>query len=193
MLKKKQSETGVSSLAVDRAWDEAAAHFKNIAAMIPSSFWVSGLSERTGANRLALLREKTRAQALKVVLDRLSPTELRQFQTLAFVNFEQASASLRINVISSISLPVGLLVFFNQIFPGELAALLEGATAVSAWIGLSTALAGLILNMWFCYAGVHQARDLYHLTLIESAARGVNAPAVGETEDDPEPDVSELY
>ncbi|MEM8772890.1 MAG: hypothetical protein AAGD92_14680 [Pseudomonadota bacterium] len=192
MLGTKPAETKSALSSVDKAWDEISVHFRNSAALVPSGFWFSGLSERTAGNRLAILRGKQRAKAASRILGALTSAELREFQTLAFVNFEQASASLRVNIVTSISIPVGLLVIFNQVFPGELAALFEGPTSFPAWAPIIAALLWLLLNMCFGYAGVHQARDLYHLTLIEAAQRGVEKSDHIETKFDLQPDVSEV-
>ncbi|MEL7488819.1 MAG: hypothetical protein AAGJ87_16600, partial [Pseudomonadota bacterium] len=81
----------------------------------------------------------------------------------------------------------------NQIFPGRIGQIIDSIEPLAFFSGFGVSITFLLASMWYCYAGVHQARDLYHLTLIEASRRGAPPPSPTVDDDIPEPDVSELY
>ena len=193
MIQSATSRTAESRDRVDEAWSAAAIPFANLRAMRPSGHWFTGVGERTGAMRLQRLRSHKKAESLRDLLAPLSQAELRRFLTLAIVNFEQAKGAMRLNLIANISVPVGFLIIMNQIFPGHIGALIDRLSLIEFYVGFGLAVTLLLASMWYCYAGVHQARDLYHLALIAASDAG-GAPIQTSADDgDPETDVSELY
>ena len=180
MAKKAKSKAIVTPFtceAVGSAWRAAEKVFANRRAMRPSAAHFYGLVERTHPNRMGKLLNAQKARAVSDIFQKLDDRQLGQFRTMAFVNLEQATSAMRLNVIGNISIPVGFLVLVNQLLPNRLGLFISEIGAEALLFICSVVLALLVVTMWYAYAGVLQARDLYHLTLIETARRGDVSPA----------------
>ena len=175
------------TLDLDAVWDEATALYANRRGMRASGAWAVGMSARAHGGRLAQMRARPAAKRVRHLLEGLSNRDLRVFHARAAINQEQAVAATRLTVLANVSVPLALVLLVGELAPGiwdwvfrneepsivvmSLAGLIGGLTAVGAVI-------------WYAYAGVHQARDLYHLATLEMARRGL-APTIGGGEQDP--------
>lgn len=166
-------------------WKEAARLYANRSGMRVRRSWLSGVGERVGFDRLGTVTRRPVAKRVNERLGGLSDADMRVFHAYATVNLEQASGALRLSLIVNVSLPVGLILLLNALLPDGLAGLHVVRTASDAgwlyWtISLSLLLAVVAALVWYCYAGVHQARDLYHLSSIELARRGLAGAALSD-------------
>lgn len=164
----------------DDLWQDASAQFSNLRGMRPRRSWFSALSVGASRNRLQKLKNSKDAETLLPKLAALSDGEFSVFRSYSQVNLEQAEAAVRLSLIANVTIPVGLLVIANQFFPGIIQGVVK-ETGVEAMLGgfLSAALVLFVL-IWYCYAGVFQARNLDHLTTI-AAARRLGADGTGTT------------
>lgn len=159
-------------------WPEIARAFSNRAFMRASPSWLSGLADRAGASRLQRLQATRPAKALKRLISGLDPVQLQRLLVYSEVNQEQATSALRLTLIANISIPVGLLVLFNQVLPGSIQAFVATLPEIAIVAPLVAVISLLVGVLWFAYAGVDAARDLNHLLRLKLADAG--RPAGGE-------------
>ena len=172
---------------VERVWRDAVRLYSNARGMRPQATWFSGVASRTSPRRVEALRRSSAARRLEALIVPLNSAAPRRLEALAAVNVEQASAALRLTLIANISLPVGSVLLFNQLFPGTVTTLIESSSPSSVILALSMMAALMLAALWYSYSGVRQARDLLHLILIaRSGATLDHAGAVGG-EDAPAP------
>ncbi len=164
-------------------WAEATSLFSNVRGMRPRRSWFTGLSVGAGRHRLERLTRSKAAGKLMPRILALPDAEFAVFRTYVQVNFEQAQSAMRLTLIANITIPVGFLVIANQFFPGLVQDFIDFTSLDATLIALGTAGAALCLAIWYCYAGVFQARDLAHLTAIAAAKRGAD-PQTGVNGDD---------
>lgn len=166
-------------------WSKATRLFSNASGMRPRLSWLTGLSIDTRANRLQRLLKQNRAAALGDILAELNERDIRRFHHYADVNLERAAAAMRLNLVVNISAPIGALVIVNQLFPQLIPYFVDeyGMDAIIA--GALGALSLLLLSIWYCYAGVSQARDLKHLSDLYRADRDSRRRRRDEFNDDP--------
>ena len=173
--------------SADAVWAEVSALFSNVRGMRPRKSWFTGLSVGAGRHRLERLTASKAARTIMPRIEALSDSGFALFQTYVRVNFEQAQAAMRLTLIANITIPVGFLVIANQFFPGLVQDFIDFTSLDATLIALGTAGAALCLAIWYCYAGVFQARDLSHLTAIAAAKRGAD-PQTGVNGDDMDTD-----
>ncbi len=164
------SETKLHPTA-DTVWRKATELFSNLRGMRPRSSWLTGLSVGAGRERLKRLTNSKGAQTLMPKLEALPDSEFAVFRSYAQVNLEQAQAAVRLSLVANITIPVGFLVLVNQFFPGSVRSLVAYVGADAMLLGLLSAGSLLFFAIWYCYAGVFQARNLEHLTMIAAAKR----------------------
>lgn len=150
-----------------------------------SPSWLSGLGSRAGASRLDRLQATSPAKKLKTLIDGLDRTQLQRLLVYSEVNHDQALSALRLTLVANISIPVGMLVLFNQFLPGSIQTFV--ATQPTILLPVMIALAIVVSILWFAYAGVDAARDLNHLLRLSLAQAA--GPA---GEDDEAPDTLEM-
>lgn len=166
-------------LTADGLWNEATELFSNFKAMRPRSSWLTGLSVSAGRGRLERLKTSKPAKALLPKLDALPDDEFSVFRSYAQVNLEQAESAVRLSLVANITIPLGFLVVANQFFPGIVRSLVDYTGADAMLLGLVSAGTLLFIAIWYCYAGVFQARAIDHLTTIAAARRGLDANGGG--------------
>lgn len=165
------------TLDLDDVWTEAAKLYANQRGMKLSRAAWAGLPERLLPDRLAKLTGKQSAKRVSHLLSLLSDSDLRLFHTRAAINVEQAVAAIRLFLIFNISGPVGLVVLITALVPGGTldAFFSSPGRLLGGLVGVAIAVPFLTWMIWFAFAGVHQARDLYHLATLEMAKRGLAA------------------
>lgn len=173
-----------SKPTADSVWREATELFSNLRGMRPRSSWLTGLSVGAGRGRLKQLLTSSEAKKLTPRLEALPDAEFAVFRSYAQVNLEQAQAAVRLSLIANITIPVGFLVLVNQFFPGSVRSLVSYVGVDAMLLGLLSAGSLLFFAIWYCYAGVFQARNLEHLTVIAAAKRRGAAATAGEDEVD---------
>jgi hypothetical protein len=168
--------------STESLWPEIAKAFSNRAFMRASPSWLSGLASRAGASRLDRLHATAPAKKLKTLTAGLDRTQLQRLLVYSEVNHDQALSALRLTLVANISIPVGMLVLFNQFLPGSIQAFVATLPAGAVVLPVAIALTILVSVLWFAYAGVDAARDLNHLLRLCVADAGRQA---GELEDEP--------
>lgn len=174
------------TLDLEEAWAEAAALFSNRRGMRVRGNWLYGISERAFADRFARATRRPGAKRVSHLLGLLSEADLRVFHARSVINHEQAVAGTRFTLIANVSVPVGLILLLNALFPRQVEALLTGGD-LGAFIALAALVIGPILlffEAWYCYSGVQQARDLSHVATLAMARRGL-APTQMATDQNP--------
>lgn len=135
----------------------------------------TGFHGRTGPKRIAKMRKAKPAKALTSELAALSAIEANHFLALATANKEQAEAAFRYTAIVNFTAPITFIVLLNQILPGGV------IEVVSAYLDLDTFgltavillfILAVIYPIAHAYLGTSNARDIYHLSMIEVARRG---------------------
>jgi len=111
----------------------------------------------------------------------LTERELRYILKCAELNLEQAYSAGRITTVLNATVIIGVIVLFNQIFPGvigkffkEMIASFDSSDAflgVTLLLGLLMGLAIMIIISSYSYGGTAQARDLKHLIELSLARR----------------------
>lgn len=146
--------------------------------MRASPSWLSGLADRAGASRIERLQATRPARKLKALIAGLDPSQIRQLLVYSEINHDQALSALRLTLVANISVPVGLLVLFNQFLPGSIQAFIGAMPTAVILIPLFSAVSLLVGVLWFAYAGVDAARDLNHLLRLNLA--GSECATAGE-------------
>ena len=171
------------TLDLDEVWGEATTLYANKRALRLSRSWFTkGMAERAGGDRLSVMRRRPGAKRVAHLLEGLSDPDLRVFHARAAINLEQAVAATRLTVLYNISVPLGVVLLVNELAPNLVALVFADsgpAVTGAAWSGLLALLGLVFLAIWFCFAGVHQARDLYHLATLAMARRGLAATLGG--------------
>lgn len=177
---------------VTRAWREAMTLYSNARGMRPRPNWLTGIADRMPSDRVERLERTKDAQRLCAIFERLDDAEMRQFRTRAEVNLDQAVAAMRLSLVVNMSAPVGFILVLNQVLPGRLAETLLGLGPLVFLGSITIFIVTLVIFLWYCYAGVAQARDVRHLCLLEGARRGAAEHTGSSTEEIyPETDVSD--
>lgn len=181
----KRGDRNTERDAVDEAWELATGLFANIKAMRPRLGWLTGVSMDTGADRIQRLLRQPRAAALRNILEKLDEDSLRRFLQRTEINLERAAAAMRLNLVVNISVPVGVVVLFNQLFPALVASFVDDY-GIGAFINFVICLLLLVmLSIWYSYCCVTQARDLAHLTRLYCGRRFDRADAQHDFDDEP--------
>ena len=160
-----------AQLTADNVWQQADGLFSNLRGMRPRLSWLTGLSVAAGRKRVERLTGSAGAARLMPKLAALSHEEFAVFQSYAQVNLEQSEAAMRLSLIANVTIPVGILVIANQFFPGIVQGFIDYSGTDATLAALGAAGTALFLAIWYCYAGLFQARDLAHLTVIAAARR----------------------
>ncbi len=177
---------------VTRAWREAMTLFSNARGMQIKPNWLTGIADRMSSDRVARLENTKAAHRLGIILAQLDDAEMRQFRARAEVNLDQAIGAMRLTLVVNFSTPIGFILIANQIFPGRLGEAMQLLDPPYLFIFFAAFVVTLVLFVWYCYAGVAQARDVRHLCMLESAKRARAEHAGSATEEFyPETDVSE--
>ncbi|MEQ9504998.1 MAG: hypothetical protein RLO80_01920 [Hyphomonas sp.] len=155
--------------AAETLWPEIAKVFSNRAFMRVSPSWLSGLGSRAGASRLDRLQATGPAKKLKTLINGLDKPQLQRLLVYSEVNHDQALSALRLTLVANISIPVGMLVLFNQFLPGNIQAFVATMPTGTILLPVVIALAIVVSILWFAYAGVDAARDLNHLLRLSLA------------------------
>jgi len=107
---------------LEAIWDKLAKVFNNWAGIRPRKNWlITGLSERAGYKRLRVLEDGKEAAKFFDITKDLNRRELRYLLKRAELNFEQAYSAGRIATVINSTAIIGIVVLFNQIFPGAIA------------------------------------------------------------------------
>ena len=169
------------TLALDDAWGEASALYANRKGMKLTRAGFFGLPSRLLPDRVAKLKGAPGAKRVRHLLGLLSDSDLRVFHTQAAIGLEQATAAARTCLIVNVSAPIGFLVLLNSLLPGSLEETYfsGGSLSIGFLVGTAIAAVGVPLVVWYAFAGVQQARDLYHLATLEMARRGLAATLGG--------------
>lgn len=160
---------------LEDAWGEASILYANRRGMRIGRHWGYGVSERLFPDRFDRLVGRAGAKRVSHLLCLLSDADLRVFQTRAAISHEQAVAGARMTLILNVSGPIGFVVLLTNLLPGGAEAAFAGEPEilVGFLVGAVVAAAILLFLVWYAFAGVHQARDLYHLATLEMAKRGI--------------------
>lgn len=171
---------------LEAAWAEGSALFANRRGMKLSGLMFAGLPERLLPNRFAKLVGHPRAKRAAHLLGLLSDRDLRIFQARAAIGLEQVVAAMRLFLVFNVSGPVGLVLLIGALLPEDVvtAYLAQPGALLGGFVAAAVALPLYAWLIWYAFAGVHQARDLYHLATIEMAKRGL-AATVGAAEQNP--------
>lgn len=169
-----------SESSVDIIWDQLAKRFNNLSGMKPNKSWFkTGMSERTGYKRVRILETGAQAQLFASLTDGLRLPELSYLRCRAIVNLEQAQAAARSATIFNATLIIGIVVVFNQIFPGAIGQMIQGVINTGSMFemisGVLIFVCALIIATsvtGYSHAGVVQARDLKHLLDLTLAHKG---------------------
>lgn len=140
----------------------------------------TGVHGRTGRNRIQRMRKANPAVRLEREFAELSTRQATYFLGLATANKEQAEAAFRYTAIVNFTAPITIVVLINQILPEGLIALLEaylGLDALSLTLVVFLFVIAVIYPIAHAYLGAGNARDIYHLSMIELARRG-GAPSM---------------
>ncbi|WP_026942449.1 hypothetical protein [Hellea balneolensis] len=164
---------------IEDIWDQLAKEFRNWNGVKPRRQWFkTGLSERSGYNRLRILEGGKQAKRYFSLTKNLSRKDLSYLYRRAEVNYEQAVAAARVATILNLTILVGALMLFNQIFPGLIAkyatAFFQTGNGYDLLFGLFIALLffGVITGVLsYSHGGTTQARDLKHLLDLSLARR----------------------
>ena len=164
---------------LEATWDTLAKIFNNWAGIRPRKHWFSkGISERTGYKRLRLLEEGPEAVKFYEITKNLKERELRYLLKRAELNFEQAHHASRLNTVLNVTIMMGALVLFNQLFPGiisnyfkELFSSGKPVLIVVMFLSMLPALIIIPLAISYGHGGTAQARDLKHLLELSLARR----------------------
>ena len=169
------------TLDLDEAWDEASGLYANRKGMRLSRVGVFGLPSRLLPDRVAKLTGAAGAKRVRHLLGLLSDPDLRVFHARAAIGLEQATAAARTCLIVNVSAPIGFFVLLNSLLPGSIEEtyLSDPVTAAFFVSGAFVAALGVSIVVWYAFAGVQQARDLYHLATLEMARRGLAATLSG--------------
>ena len=183
-----KNEIAQPSTPAEALWGVAVSRYSNFSSWRQVAGWFFfslGLSARSGANRLAKMRRSASAPLLEAEMKKLSAADLAHFLAMASVNREQAEAAFRFTAITNFTIPLSVFLIANQTFPGWFTTFLEalkedpGSVAFFASV-VAAAFIGIVGIVLFAYAGVHHARDVHHLTLIEAGRRGGSVNAAVE-------------
>jgi len=167
---------------LEASWDELAKIFNNWAGIRPRKSWfTAGVSERTGYKRVRVLESGKQAAKFYDITKDLTERELRYILKRAELNLEQAYSAGRITTVLNATVIIGVIVLFNQIFPGEIGKFFKEMIAsfdssdaflgVTLLLGLLMGLAIMIIILSYSYGGTAQARDLKHLIELSLARR----------------------
>ena len=168
---------------VEKIWNKLAKVFRNWNGMKPRWAWFkTGLSERASCNRVRILEGGEQAKTYFSLTKSLSAQQLNYLQVRAQVNLEQAQAAARWATILNLTIFMGVLLIFNQLFPGLIAqkvsellqsgdiGLIALVVATVIWILLT-----IIIVLSYSQGGTSQARDLKHLLELSLARRALRA------------------
>lgn len=140
-----------------------------------------GLSPRLGSRRLTVMQSDKRARWLVSKLEGLSNASLAAFKTMAFINKDQAEAAFRYMAVVNFTVPLTLIVAANQIWKvdfGELIRQLSADGGLWIMVGLlAFAITTSYLYITAAHKAVGQARDIYHLALLELSKRQITSDA----------------
>ncbi len=165
---------------IEAIWDKLSKIFNNWAGIRPRKSWfTTGYSERAGYKRLRILENGREAVKFYDITKDLNMRELRYLLKRAELNFEQAYSAGRINNVISGTAVIGMVVLFNQIFPGTIAkhlfeplmSNLHRPAAIFVILCYLSALLFFIGNLSYSFGGTAQARDLKHLLELSLARR----------------------
>lgn len=178
--------------SVEAIWDKLAKEFRNWNGVKPRWSWVrTGLSERAGYKRLRILEGGEQAKVYFSLTKTLSGRELSYLHKRSLANFEQAQAAARSATIMNLTIFIGALVIFNQIFPGMIAkvalTLMQSNDSLGVWLAVITTAMFLIMVIGvlsYSYGGTAQARDLKHLLELSLARRALKDDNVSASSDD---------
>jgi len=166
---------------IEAIWDQLAKEFRNWNGVKPRASWIkTGLSERAGYNRLRILEGGRQAKLYFSLTKDLAGRELNYLHRRAEVNLEQAVVAARLATILNLTVFIGALVIFNQLFPGLIAkyalGMMQGGDAAAVIISIFTIalfFATVIGVLSYSHGGTAQARDLKHLLELSLARRAL--------------------
>jgi len=164
---------------IEKVWDNLAKEFRNWNGVKPRKSWAqTGLSERAGYNRLRILEGGKQAKIYFSLTKDMSRKELNYLHARASANLEQAQGAGRIATILNLTIFIGAIVIFNQIFPGLIAKTALGLFRSDDGIGVMLAIITTSLFfltvigvLSYSHGGTSQARDLKHLLELSLARR----------------------
>ncbi len=179
---------------VTRAWREAMTLYSNVRGMQLKPNWLTGIADRMPSDRVERLERTKAANELGAIFASLDEAEMRQFRARAEVNHDQAIGAIRLSLVVNLSAPVGSILVANQIFPGRLSDAAQALEPLVLFGAIAFFVVTLVLFIWYCYAGVAQARDVRHLCMLEGARRGAAEHRDSAAEEFyPETDVSDTF
>lgn len=154
------------------AWDEISKY------AAPRNFFdvtqLAGVPPRSHRDRLARLAGSSPARRVLARLEQCAESELRQLQTLADINAEQAQTAFRRAFVVNISAPFAVVVAFGQLAPELFSEIVQSMTTPGLTSVLIVLLAAFIpLSIGYTYLRATDARDLRDLIRLHAAAKGL--------------------
>ena len=172
-------QTLVTALDV---WTELERLFSNARGMSLSPVWFSGVGERMGGKRLVRLEQRRIAILLDKAIEPLTLSQVIYLKERSAINLRMASDAMRLFLVANVSVPLGLIIVLNALAPTFISRLLVSIPSTPMFVAFLTVIILLVCTAWYAYAGLHQARDLYHLLSDAVARRRLFLPTTDDAQ-----------